>query len=170
MSDYPHLDCDPYPHDGKEIMMTYRQQVGLGCDLLDGAWPSRLIPHLFYKHMPPHPPFPMERADYAWVNAWKFMIKWGWFGYGAVAALEIACHGEGPFKLFLDWVDWLVIIWPCVIFSAVAFLARPRIGEPMLAANIWLLIHIVQQLLKFAVIVCGGVLLIQFLERLFGKK
>jgi hypothetical protein len=156
--------------DPMDPMAAYRCQIGLGCDLLNGAWQSAFVPMLFTKDMPEHPPFTVEPADRAWINAWKFATKWGWFGYGIIAVLEIMCGGEGPFKIVCDWIDWLLVIWPCLIFTMVALLARWRVGWPIFLANLWLLIYIVQWVLKLVLLVCGAVFVWRLIDKAFAKK
>lgn len=138
---YHRSDLPSWIEDEK-LKYFWRSEVRLGAYLLnDRTPPGRIVPCIFeeepYEHVYfPVPYFLPEREDYAWIIAWKLAINWGWYGYLVIAILEVGCGGEGPFKLFCDFVCWVFIIWPCVLFSSIAFLARPRIGEPMLAVNI----------------------------------
>lgn len=141
-----------------DVVGSYRRQLGLGCKLLDGAWPSTMIPLLdvgyLYGMDLPQGPFRVEPVDQAWINAWKFWTKLGWFGYGGVAVLWIMSGGNAV----LEFIDWWLVIWPCIIFTVVALLARWRVGWPILLVNLWLLAFIVKTILKWVLLVCGAVL------------
>jgi hypothetical protein len=149
---------------------SYRRQLGLGCKLLNGAWPSTMIPLLdvgyLYCMDLPRNPFQVEPAGQAWINAWRFWTKWGWFGYGGVAVLWILSGGNAV----LEFIDWWLVIWPCIIFTVVALLARWRVGWPILLVNLWLLTFIVKTILKWVLLVCGAVLVWRWLEDAFKKS
>lgn len=139
---------------------AYWLRIGLGCELLGGAWPGPLVEGLsgrdFYNAAlrgcdTTPPPFPVSPVDVTWINAWKFWTAWGWLGYGGVAVLWMMSGGNAV----LEFVDWALVIWPCIIFTVVALLARWRVSWPILLVNLRMLVGIVLWVVKWALIFCG---------------
>jgi hypothetical protein len=147
-----------------DVKSAYHRQLALGCQLLNGEWPSVFIPGVHF--MPAKPSINVESADLAWIIAWKFMTKWGWFGYGGVAVLWMMSGGNA----FLEFIDWWLIMWPCLIFTLVAVIARWRVGWPILLVNLWVLTNIVKHILIWVCIVCSAGLLLHWLSGLLSSR
>jgi hypothetical protein len=151
-----------------DVVGAYRRQIQLGCDLLQGAWPSTVVSCLV-NSLPLISPIHVEAAEQAWIKHWKFWTKWGWFSYGGIAVLTVMCGGEGTLMEVLNVFFWVFVFWPCIIFTVVGLLVRWRVGWPILLVNLWLLTYIVKWILKVVLLICGAVLVWRWIEGLNKK-